>query len=254
MCLINRVMTRELAKITHMHHWNEKLFSLRVPRPPSFKFEAGQFCRIGLQIEGGETVLRPYSIVSSPYEDFLEFYSIVAPGGKLTPLLNTLPVGANIFLETKAHGYLTMGSRFTEGKELWMLSTGTGLAPFVSMLQDPFTFEKYENIYLVHCVREESELAYKQLLEREMFDQEHLAEFANKFKYMPLVTREESPYKNRRITALIEDNTLDINTDSRVMICGNPQMVKDTRAILEEKGLKIGTLKVPGEIIIENAF
>ena len=214
------------------------LFTLRTTRDPGFRFRAGQFARLGVTKADGSVVWRAYSMVSSPYDEFLEFFSIVVPGGEFTSELSRLGVGDTLLVDRQAFGYLTL-DRFVDGRDLWLLSTGTGVAPFLSILQDFEVWEKFERIILVYSVREARELAYQELI-AELVQRDYLAEYAHKFRYIATVTREEHPGAlNGRITTLIESGELEraagmalTAEHSRVMLCGNPQTVSYTHLTL----------------------
>lgn len=234
------------------------LFTFRTTRDPGFRFTAGQFARLGVTKSDGTTVWRAYSVVSSPFDEFLEFFSIVVPNGEFTSELSRLRQGDTLMVEKQAVGYLTL-DRFTDGQDLWMLSTGTGVAPFLSILQDFEVWEKFERIILVYSVRESRELAYQQLI-AELTQREYLAEYAHKFTFIATVTREAHPGAlNGRITTLIENGELEkaagvalTPEHSRVMICGNPQMIEDTRAVLKTRDMRLALTRKPGQIAVEN--
>lgn len=234
------------------------LFTFRTTRDPGFRFTAGQFARLGVTKPDGTTVWRAYSVVSSPFDEFLEFFSIVVPNGEFTSELSRLRQGDTLMVEKQAVGYLTL-DRFTDGRDLWMLSTGTGVAPFLSILQDFEVWEKFERIILVYSVRESRELAYQQLI-AELTQREYLAEYAHKFTFIATVTREpHSGALNGRITTLIENGELEkaagvelTPEHSRVMICGNPQMIEDTRAVLKTRDMRLALTRKPGQIAVEN--
>lgn len=251
--------------ITWIHSWNSKLFSFKLTRPKHYRFEAGQWARLGI-LKSTETqpIWRAYSIVNANYEPYLEFYSIVVPQGKFTSELTTLKVGDTVFLDKTPYGFLTT-TRFEQlpQQDLWLLSTGTGLAPFLSILGDIDVWQHYKKIILVHGVRLYNELTYTDYL-NSFFTHELFQEYADKFIYQPCITREsiENIPSNAligRIPALIANSILE-NTvncqlspnDSRVMICGNPDMVNDTRTILKERGLTISRTKQLGNIAVEN--
>lgn len=234
------------------------LFTFRTTRDAGFRFTAGQFVRLGLTKPDGTTVWRAYSVVSSPFDEFLEFFSIVVPGGEFTSELSRLRQGDTLMVEKQATGYLTL-DRFTDGRDLWMLSTGTGVAPFLSILQDFEVWEKFERIILVYSVRESQELAYQRLI-AELTQREYLAEYAHKFRFIPTVTREAHPGAlGGRITTLIDNGELERAAGvtlspehSRVMICGNPQMIEDTRAVLKTRDMRLALTRKPGQIAVEN--
>lgn len=234
------------------------LFTLRTTRDRGFRFRAGQFTKLGVTKADGSTVWRAYSVVSSPYDEFLEFFSIVVPGGEFTSELSRLKVGDTLMVERQAYGYLTL-DRFIDGRDLWLLATGTGVAPFLSILQDFEVWEKFERIVLVYSVREARELAYQDLIAN-LSQREYLAEYAHKLTYIPIVTREDVPGAlNGRITTLIESGALERAAGvelspeySRVMLCGNPQMIDDTRKLLKERNLQLSLTRRPGQVAVEN--
>ena len=234
------------------------LFTLRATRDPGFRFRAGQFARLGVTRADGSTVWRAYSMVSSPFDEFLEFFSIVVPGGEFTSELSRLGVGDTLLVDRQAYGYLTL-DRFVDGRDLWLLSTGTGLAPFLSILQDFEVWEKFERIILVYSVRETRELAYQDLVAG-LAQREYLSEFAHKLQLINTVTREQHPGAlNGRITTLIENGELEraagvalTPEHSRVMLCGNPQMIDDTRRLLKERDMHLSLSRRPGQVAVEN--
>lgn len=234
------------------------LFTLRTTRDTGFRFRAGQFARLGVTKADGSTVWRAYSMVSSPFDEFLEFFSIVVPGGEFTSELNRLQVGDTLLVERQAFGYLTL-DRFVDGRDLWLLSTGTGIAPFLSILQDFEVWERFERIILVYSVREARELAYQSLI-AELSERDYLAEHAHKLQFIPTVTREKVPGAlHGRITSLIESGELEREAGvelapehSRVMLCGNPQMIDDTRALLKKRHMSLSLTRRPGQVAVEN--
>ncbi|WP_282412581.1 ferredoxin--NADP reductase [Pseudomonas sp. PS01299] len=234
------------------------LFTLRTTRDTGFRFRAGQFARLGVTKADGSTVWRAYSMVSSPFDEFLEFFSIVVPGGEFTSELSRLQVGDTLLVERQAFGYLTL-DRFVDGRDLWLLSTGTGVAPFLSILQDFEVWERFERIILVYSVREARELAYQSLI-AELSERDYLAEHAHKLQFIPTVTREKVPGAlHGRITSLIESGELEREAGvelalehSRVMLCGNPQMIDDTRAQLKKRHMSLSLTRRPGQVAVEN--
>jgi ferredoxin--NADP+ reductase len=234
------------------------LFTLRTTRDPGFRFRAGQFARLGVTKADGSTVWRAYSMVSSPYDEFLEFFSIVVPGGEFTSELSRLEVGDTLLVDRQAFGYLTL-DRFVDGRDLWLLSTGTGVAPFLSILQDFEVWEKFERIILVYSVRDARELAYQELIAG-LAQRDYLAEFAHKLQFIATVTREEHPSAmSGRITALIESGELERAASatltaehSRVMLCGNPQMIDDTRQLLKQREMHLSLSRRPAQVAVEN--
>jgi ferredoxin/flavodoxin---NADP+ reductase len=251
--------------ITWIQAWTPKLFSFRLTRAQAYRFEAGQWARLGVIKAGRDKpIWRAYSIVSATYEPYLEFYSIVVPGGDFTSELSTLAVGDTVLLEKLPYGFLTM-ARFETlpQQDLWLLSTGTGLAPFISVLGDLAVWEHYQRIIVVHGVRQANELTYTDTLSS--FTQHELfAEQAHKLIYQACVTREapENIALNTlmgRIPLLIDTGALEnavgvrfTPEHSRVMICGNPDMVVDTRSVLKAKGLTVSKSSQLGNIAVEN--
>ncbi|MDO4238135.1 ferredoxin--NADP reductase [Pseudomonas sp.] len=234
------------------------LFTLRTTRDAGFRFTAGQFVRLGVTKADGSTVWRAYSIVSSPFDEYLDFFSIVVPGGEFTSELSRLKVGDSLLVERQATGFLTL-NRFVDGRDLWLLGTGTGVAPFLSILQDFEVWEKFERIVLVYSAREARELAYQTLI-KDLGEREYLAEYAHKLIYIPIVTRERhTGALNGRITTLIENGELEraagialTAQHSRVLICGNPRMVDDTRQLLKQRDMQLSLSRRPGQVAVEN--
>ncbi|MFW1844488.1 ferredoxin--NADP reductase [Acinetobacter pittii] len=244
-----------VEKVLSVHRWTPTLFSFTMTRPAHFKFTAGQFARIGLKV-GEELVVRAYSVVSSPFDETLEFFSIVVPDGAFTSNLQHLKVGDELYLEKVPYGYLTL-ARYQQPlpHDLWLLATGTGLAPFLSMLQDFDTWSKYQKINLVYSVRTAAELAYVDRIQEiaETFGEGH-----NGFKFIPIITRDPSAPLHDRLPILIENGELEksagieLNPNtSHVMLCGNPQMVDDTKEALKRRGLTMNR-RGEGNIAVEN--
>ncbi|MFB4394346.1 MULTISPECIES: ferredoxin--NADP reductase [unclassified Pseudomonas] len=234
------------------------LFSLRVTRDPGFRFRAGQFARLGVTKADGSVVWRAYSMASAPHDEFLDFFSIMVPGGEFTSELSRLVEGDTLLIERLPFGYLTL-DRFVGGRDLWLLATGTGIAPFVSILQDFEAWERFDHIKLVYSVREAKELAYVDLIQG-LEQRDYLAEFAGKLQFIPVVTRESHPGAlNARITTLIENGELEKAAGlelspehSRVMLCGNPEMIDETRKVLKARDLQLSLSKRPGQVAVEN--
>lgn len=247
-------------KVLTVHHWTDRLFSFTTTRDPALRFSNGHFTMIGLKV-AGKPLLRAYSIVSANYEEHLEFLSIKVPDGPLTSRLQHIQVGDSIIVGKKPTGTLLI-DYLLPGKRLYMLATGTGLAPFMSIVRDPDTYDRFEQVVLVHGVREVDELAYHDLLAKHLPEHEFLGELvSDKLKYYPTVTREEF-INQGRITELIESGKifedlamppLDPAHD-RVMICGSPAMLKDLKRMLESKGFQEGNTTRPGDFVIERAF
>jgi ferredoxin--NADP+ reductase len=251
--------------VTSVRHWNDKLFSFTTTRDPSFTFETGQFVMIGLEIDG-KPLLRAYSVVSANYGEELEFYSIKVPDGALTSRLQHIKVGEKVVMATKATGTLVPG-HLLPGKNLYLLATGTGLAPFLSVIQDPFIYDQYEKVILVHGTRWQSELAYQEFIEKELPENEYFGEIVKeKLIYYPTVTREEyirdGVAHQGRITKLLTTGKLvkdlgmpdlDIEND-RFMLCGNNDMLKDIMDILDGWGFTKARHNSQGHYVIERAF
>ncbi|MGA8135008.1 MAG: ferredoxin--NADP reductase [Pseudomonas gingeri] len=234
------------------------LFTLRASRDAGFRFRAGQFARLGVSKADGSVVWRAYSMVSSPHDEFLEFFSIVVPEGEFTSELSRLREGDTLLVDKQAFGYLTL-DRFVDGRDLWLLATGTGIAPFLSILQDFEVWERFERIILVYSAREAAELAYGELIAG-LAGRDYLAEHGHKLQFIATVTREQClGLLNGRITHLIENGELErvagvalSPEHSRVMLCGNPQMIDDTRALLKQRGLQLSLSRRPGQVAVEN--
>jgi len=247
-------------EVLTVHHWTDRLFSFTTTRDQALRFSNGHFTMIGLRVDG-KPLLRAYSIVSPNYEEHLEFLSIKVPDGPLTSRLQHIQVGDKIVVGRKPTGTLLI-DYLLPGKNLYLLSTGTGMAPFLSIIRDPDTYERFEKVILVHGVREVKELAYHDYLTQELPQHEFLGEMVRQqLLYYPTVTRE--PYKNQgRLTDAIENGKLfaDLGlpaldpTRDRVMICGSPQMLKDLKRMLEERQFKEGNTSTPGDFVIERAF
>ncbi|WP_313740378.1 ferredoxin--NADP reductase [Pseudomonas sp.] len=234
------------------------LFSLRVTRDAGFRFRSGQFARLGVTKADGSIAWRAYSMVSAPHDEYLDFFSIVVPGGEFTSELSRLGKGDTLLIDRQAFGYLTL-DRFVGGRDLWLLATGTGIAPFMSILQDFEAWERFESIKLVYSVREAKELAYLDEIAG-LEQRDYLAEFAGKLQFIPVVTREAHPGAlNARITTLIETGELERAAGlafspehSRIMLCGNPQMIDDTRQALKARDLQLSLSRRPGQVAVEN--
>ncbi len=247
--------------VLDVHHWNDTLFSFKTTRDPALRFRNGHFVMIGLEVEG-KPLVRAYSVASANYEDHLEFLSIKVPNGPLTSRLQHLKPGDQVLIGRKPTGTLVIDD-LLPGRHLYLFGSGTGLAPFLSIVRDPETYERYEKVILVHGVRLVSELAYADLLQTQLPADEFLGELVkDKLIYYPTVTRE--PFRNQgRITDLIESGELtrriglpDLSREhDRGMICGSPAMLADTRVLLDARGLVISPSSgVPGDYVIERAF
>lgn len=247
-------------KVLTVHHWNDTLFSFTTTRDQSLRFKTGQFVMIGLQVDG-KPLMRAYSVVSAHYEDHLEFYSIKVQDGPLTSRLQHLQPGDTLLVSRKPTGSLIIDN-LKPGKNLYLLSTGTGLAPFMSVIRDPEFYEAFDKIILTHGVRWKSELGYFEHITEEMPEDENFGELVReKLIYYPTVTREDFE-RQGRLTDLIESGQLfediglpPLNPETdRVMICGSPSMLKDLVEILEKRGFVEGTSHAPGDYVIERAF
>ena len=248
-------------RVLSVHHWTDRLFSFTTTRDTALRFSNGHFTMIGLRNESGKPLLRAYSIASANYEEHLEFLSIKVPDGPLTSKLQHIQVGDTIVVGKKPTGTL-LCDYLLPGKRLYLLSTGTGLAPFMSIIRDPETYERFQEVILVHGVRQVNELAYHDYITQELPQHEFLGEMVSaQLKYYPTVTRE--PYKNQgRVTDLMENGKLfaDLGvptlnpTEDRVMICGSPAMLRDLKHLCESRGLEEGNTTRPGAFVIERAF
>ncbi len=255
--------------ITSVHTWVPgKLFSFRTTRPADFRFAAGQFARIGVppspgaQVAPVDMVWRAYSVASSVHDPELEFFSIVVPDGAFTSQLVTFKPGDAIYLDPVAYGFLTT-DRFADGEDLWLVSSGTGLAPFLSILQDPAIWQRFRNVVVVHSVREVAELAYRHDIEHFATHPNFatfFAEHPDRLRYVPVITRGDAQgMLNARLPELLADGRLEraagLSLDparSRVMLCGNPDMLKALRQQLGEQGFKPGRRGEPGNLAVEN--
>ncbi|MCH1488775.1 MAG: ferredoxin--NADP reductase [Pseudomonadales bacterium] len=254
---MSRLMTET---VTHVHHWNESLFSFKTTRDTGFRFKNGHFVMVGLP-EEGKPLLRAYSIASANYEDELEFFSIKVPNGPLTSRLQHLQVGDEVLVSKKPTGTLVT-DQMLPGKHLYLISTGTGLAPFMSIIKDHEIYDQFDKIILTHGVRYTSELAYVDYIQNELPNNEYFGELVReKLIYYPSVTRED--YKNNgRLTDLMTSGKLFVDIglpkpnidDDRFMICGSPSMLKDTCAILNERGFTEVRNGQAGHYVIERAF
>ncbi len=250
-----------IERVLSVHHWNDTLFSFKTTRNQGLRFENGQFVMIGLEVEG-RPLMRAYSIASPNYEEHLEFFSIKVPDGPLTSRLQHLKEGDGLMVSRKPTGTLILGD-LLPGRHLYLLSTGTGLAPFMSLIQDPDVYERFEKVVLVHGVRYVSEVAYQEFITRHLPENEYFGEqVREKLIYYPTVTRE--PFVNQgRLTDLMRSGKLfdDIGLpplnpqDDRAMICGSPSMLDETCQVLDSFGLTVSPrLGVPGDYLIERAF
>jgi ferredoxin--NADP+ reductase len=249
-----------LERVLTVHHWTDRLFSFTCTRDPVFRFGAGQFAMIGLVVNG-KPLVRAYSMVSPPWEEHLEFLSIKVQHGPLTSRLQHIRPGDGVLIGKKATGTLVIDN-LLPGGVLWFFATGTGLAPFMSLIRDPETYDRFDRVVLVHTVREVAELAYRDLISRALPLHELLGELVSgKLTYVPSVTRE--PFvRQARITTMIEDGSLtgDLGLPplsperDRAMLCGSEAMNADVRALLEARGFTEGSNNNPGSYVVEKAF
>lgn len=247
-------------RVLSVHHWTDRLFSFTTTRDTGLRFSNGHFTMIGLMVDG-KPLLRAYSIVSPNWEEHLEFFSIKVPDGPLTSRLQNIQVGDTILVGKKPTGTLVT-DYLLPGKNLYLLGTGTGLAPWLSIVRDPDTYERYEKVIVVHGVRHVADLAYKDLLEHEILEHEILGDIVRgKLIYYPTVTRE--PFRNQgRISDQIENGAFPHNIGlpaldpavDRIMLCGSPQMLDTLKQMLEARGFREGNTSVPGDFVIERAF
>jgi ferredoxin--NADP+ reductase len=248
--------------VTNVHHWNEHLFSFSITRPASFRFRSGEFVMLGLP-DGQRPLLRAYSIASPAYAEEIEFLSIKVPDGPLTSRLQGIQVGDSMFLGRKPTGTL-VADALVPGRRLYLFATGTGLAPFLSLIRDPDIYDRFEQIIVVHSVRRVSDLAYHDVLQGQLAEDPLVDEQAKlQLRYIPTVTRE--PFHTQaRIGTLIDDGTLFAPpvtgpgqfdpTEDRIMLCGSMAMIREQAATLDTLGFVEGSNATPGHYVIERAF
>ncbi|MBB1497075.1 ferredoxin--NADP reductase [Paracoccus sp. MC1862] len=251
--------------VTAVRHWTDWLFSFRVTRPASLRFRSGEFVMIGLPGDNGKPILRAYSIASPNWDEELEFYSIKVPEGPLTSRLQHIKPGDQIILRPKPVGTLVLDA-LLPGKRLWFLATGTGIAPFASLMRDPETFERYEQVVMMHTCRTADELEYGRELVENLRNDELLTElygtsFADRLLYYPTTTREDYPHMGRITDNLTSGKVFaDLGlpamnpTEDRAMVCGSLAFNVDVKAVLEGFGLHEGANSEPREFVVEKAF
>lgn len=247
-------------KVTDVHHWNESLFSFKTTRQSSFTFENGHFVMVGLMVDN-KPLMRAYSIASANYADELEFFSIKVPDGPLTSKLQHLNIGDSVLLSTKPTGTLVAG-HLKEGRNLYLIATGTGLAPFMSIIQDPEVYDQFDNIILTHGVRRVCDLTYTDFITNELPNNEYIGDIVKeKLHYYPSVTREA--FKNQgRLTDAFDSGRMfqDLGLPEadpehdRFMLCGSPTMLKDFCELLDSKGFKESRQGIKADYVIERAF
>lgn len=247
--------------VTWVQHWTDSLFSFRTTRDPGLRFDSGQFVMVGLMTPEGRSPMRAYSIASPSWADHLEFYSIKVPGGPLTSKLKEIKVGDEVLIGRKPTGTLVLDG-LKPGKRLYMVGTGTGLAPWLSLVRDPEVYERFDEVIITHTVREVADLNYREFLENDLPNDPDLGELIGpKLRYYPTVTREE--FKTRgRITDLITSGKLfeDLGVPpldpavDRLMLCGGPGVLADLKKILVDRGYEEGSIAKPGDFVLEKAF
>ena len=249
-----------VEKVLRLHWWTDKLLTFTTTRPPGYAFAAGQYARLGLRDANG-LVWRAYSMVSSPAQEFLEFYGVLVPNGLFTTQMKALKEGDGILVEKQCYGFMTP-DRFTDGEDLWMIATGTGLGPFISMLRDPYVWEKFRKLILVHGARHAEEFAYRDELasycRKAPFDTD------SRLHVVRSVTREQTSAPDPltlsgRVTTLFENGVLEkavglpvSESASRFMMCGNPEMIEDMRKLLHGRGMRPVRRALPGQFVTEN--
>ena len=257
----SKITLPDAQTVTSVRHYTDRLFAFRVTRPRSLRFRSGEFVMIGLMGDSGKPLLRAYSIASPAWDEELEFYSIKVPDGPLTSRLQHIQAGDEIILRPKPVGTLVHDA-LLPGKRLWLFATGTGFAPFASLLRDPETWDKYEEVVVTHTCRDVAELTYGREIVEALEEDPLIGEMvAGKLRYYPTTTREESA-KMGRITTLIESGEVFADLDlppldpavDRAMVCGSLDFNKDIKAILEEAGLNEGANSAPAEYVVEKAF
>ncbi|HWF01404.1 MAG TPA: ferredoxin--NADP reductase [Caulobacteraceae bacterium] len=246
--------------MTHVRHWTPSLFTLRTTRDPAFRFTSGQFVMLGLEVEG-KPLLRAYSIASAYYADELEFYSIKVPDGPLTSRLMKIAEGDEVLVGRKPTGTLVLDG-LKPGRTLYLVATGTGLAPFLSLVRDPDVYERFDKVVVTHTVREVADLNYREFLSHQLPMDPDLGEtIAPKLVYYPTVTREDF-HTRGRITDLMDSGKLftDLNLPpldparDRLMLCGGPSVLTDLKALLIGRGYQEGSIATPGDFVLERAF
>ena len=246
--------------VTWVHHWTSTLFSFRTTRDPGLRFSSGQFVMVGLMVDG-KPLVRAYSVASPSWHEELEFYSIKVPDGPLTSRLQNIKVGDQVLIGRKPTGTLVLDG-LKPGKRLYMLGTGTGLAPWLSLARDPEVYDRFDDVIVTHTVREVADLNYNELLSGALAQDEILGEIIGpKLKYYPTVTREDFVTRGR-ITDLIESGQMfrDLGlppfnvAEDRVMLCGGPSVLVDLKKQLLDRGYVEGSIAAPGDFVLERAF
>jgi len=256
-----KITLPDAQTVTSVRHYTDRLFAFRVTRPASLRFRSGEFVMIGLMGDNGKPLLRAYSIASPAWDEELEFYSIKVPDGPLTSKLQHIRPGDQIILRPKPVGTLVHDA-ILPGKRLYFFSTGTGIAPFASLLREPETYERFDEVILTHTCRDVAELTYGRELVESLADDPLIGEMVGgKLRYYPTTTREDSP-RMGRITTLIENGKLfedlgvpPLNPETdRAMVCGSLAFNIDIKALLEKAGLEEGANSDPRQFVVEKAF
>jgi ferredoxin--NADP+ reductase len=247
--------------VTWVHHWTESLFSFRTTRSPDLRFASGQFVMVGLEQPDGRPLVRAYSIASSTEDPELEFYSIKVPDGPLTSRLQHIKVGDQVLVGKKPTGTLVLDG-LRPGKRLYLVGTGTGLAPWLALVRDPEVYARFDDVVVTHTVREIRDLSYRDLFEAGLHDDPAVGALAKaKLRYYPSVTREAFRFEGR-ITDLVASGKLFTDLDvppldpkvDRLMLCGSPGLLSDLKAMLTERGYEEGAVASPGDYVLEKAF
>ncbi len=252
--------SKNFQKVTQVKHWTENLFSFRITRPKSFKFRSGEFVMIGLLDSDNKPILRAYSICSPSWSEELEFYSIIVKDGPLTSKLKNIKIGDEIIMMPKSTGTLVLDA-LKPGKRLFLLSSGTGFAPFAALIREPETYEKFESIIITHTCRMIAELSYSKSIIQECVNDELIKEFINNKLLIYHSTTREDYIFNGRITELISSHKLfddlkinSISSNDRFMFCGSMDLNNDLKKIMIENNFNEGANNYPGEFVLEKAF
>ncbi|HEY8022974.1 MAG TPA: ferredoxin--NADP reductase [Burkholderiaceae bacterium] len=245
--------------ISDIERLSGDLLIFRTTRPPDYRFQPGQYSRLGLPDSDGSFVWRPFSVTSGPKDEFLEYYGVLVPGGLFTGLLGKLAQGADIWIEKQLYGFMTI-DRFVDGEDLWLLSTGTGLGPFISILRDETVWGKFRRIIVAHGVKRSTDHSYRDVLQAMQYTPRPSGSAS--LHVIEAVTREEGTTPDQlqgRLTALLEDGQLEraagvkmTPETSRVMMCGNPAMIEDMRKLLHARDMRPCRRVLPGQFVTEN--
>lgn len=257
---ISESITKEKWTSEHVlsiRHWTSNMFSFRTTRDSAFRFTPGHYARLGITSLDGTLIWRPYSMVSSSNDDYLEFLVILVPGGAFSSALATLQLGQTIFVDKACYGFLTL-DQLSPGRDLWLLASGTGLGPFISILRDPAVWQKFERLIVVHSVRKAAELAYRDEIGA-LASEESFTNKGTQLTYIPVVTREpDATALTVRIPQLLKEGRLEeaagrvLSVEaSRLMICGNPELARDLRKMLSERGFSTTRRGVLGQMAFE---